>query len=49
MAPPTPRAAALALLASLFLGPLLGVGFATFMAMRGSDAWFGLQTKLVCD
>ena len=49
MAPPTPRAAVLGFLLSLFAGPLLGVGFAVSMAMQGSDAWFGLQTKLVCE
>lgn len=49
MAPPTPRAAFLALFLSLFAGPLLGLGFAVFMSTQGSDAWFGLQTKLVCE
>lgn len=49
MAPPTPRAAALALLISLFVAPLVGVGFAVFMTVQGSDAWFGLQTQIVCD
>jgi hypothetical protein len=49
VAPPTPRAALLALFLSFFVGPLLGVGFAMVMAAGGSDAWFGLQTKIVCD
>lgn len=48
MAPPTPRAAALALLISLFVAPLVGIGFAVAMRMQGSDAWFGLQTQIVC-
>lgn len=49
MASPTTRAVVLSLLASIFIGPLVGVGFAVLMATRGSDAWFGLQTSFVCE
>lgn len=48
MAPPTPRAAALAFLLSLFVAPPVGLGFAVFMSVHGSDAWFGRQTTMVC-
>lgn len=48
VAPPTPRAFFLALFMSLFAGPLVGIGFGVLMRTQGSDAWFGLQTSIVC-